>query len=140
MTIFSNPVGNPLTYCTRHEVVNVWFAPQGAGAISGASQLGGPFITTVARTAAGLFTVTLVGLAPKACLGAQAYAFDAANVDDTCATIGAVTITNLTKTITVRVGVRTGAGVLKDVAAAATSLVKLTLDFKTYPGTDATQL
>jgi hypothetical protein len=134
---YPQPNGSTKNFCVDSTKVNVWFAPNGA---SSPTSFGGPFVTGVTRNAAGLLTITLVGFVPKSILEASIYGFDNANADDTMCTIGATTITAATKTVTVKVGTRTAAGVAKDIAANAASIVKLALVFKTFPGNDATGL
>lgn len=132
-----SPQGCLETYCTVHEIVPVWFA---ANAGSSPTSFGGPFVTTVARTAAGLYTITLTPYRPDALISAHAWGNDNANADDTRVDVGAVVITQATSTVTVRVATRTAAGVNKDIAANAASLVKIMLHFKMQPGNDGTGL
>lgn len=116
-----------------------WFAPNAA--LSPVS-FGGNFVSTVVRDGVGSYTVTLVGLSPKALVSCEAYAFDNANPTDSEARIGLVTITPATKTVTLKVFVQSalGAPALKDVAANAASVVKLGLTWKLFSGRDATGL
>lgn len=122
-----------------HSVSNVAFAPN-AGSNPVASTLKGAYTSTVTRTGAGAYLVTLTGFSPKAFLGGSAYALDAANPTDTVARIGAVVITPSTKTVTLVVLTSTAPGIQKDIAAAATSTVKLVLNWKLFSGVDLSGL
>lgn len=102
----------------------------------------GPYVSTVARSGVGTYLVTLTGLSPKALVSCEAYAFDAAAPTDSDCRVGLVTITPSTKTVTLVVYTQSalGAPALKDIAAAATSVVKLGLQWKVFSGRDVSGL
>lgn len=122
-----------------HAQSAVWFAPNGG---SSPVSFGGAFVSTVARTGAGTYLVTLTGFSPKAMVSCDAYAFDNANPTDSAARVGLVTITPSTKTVTLVVYTQqaVAATALKDIAANAASVVKLGLVWKLFSGKDATGL
>jgi hypothetical protein len=124
-----------------HVVTNVAFAPN-AGSDPVASTLKGAYTSTVTRSGAGTYLVTLRGFSPKALVGVSAYAFDNANPTDTACRVGLVTITPTTKTVTLVVYTNSAlaAPALKDIAANAASTVKLVLTWKLFSGVDVSGL
>ena len=136
MTAYNNMVGPVNAHCVDMEVVTVKFLPNGG---SSPTSVSAPFTTTVTRTAAGTYTVSMVGWSPKSVLGAHAIGTDAANAKATRVAVdGAFTVTNSTKTVSFFVTTTDLAGTPKDIAANAASTVQIVLFGKVYPGTDKT--
>ena len=134
-----SPQGSARNYCTDREDITFWFAANAGSDPTSFGGAGGNLLS-VARTAAGLYTATIQNYRPDTFIAGYAWGNDNANADDTRVDVQLVTITNTTSLVTVRIATRTAAGVNKDIAANAASLVKVHLSFKMNQGNDGTGL
>ena len=133
------PSGVAANYCLDREDVTFFFAPNGGSSPTSFGGAGGNLLS-VTRTAAGLYTATIQNYRPSKFIVGHAHGNDNANADDTRVDVGLVTITNATGLVTVRIATRTAAGVNKDIAANAASLVKVQVSFKMFGQVDGTGL